>query len=236
MAILSRKPTPAFDPVITPLADHPEHIRLSAIQPGASECGRRPPARARLGGDRGRARQADQRQCSRGLERIRCAARAETLRKALPAPVVAQSEPDGLPPAVVAALALLQGEKVALQQDRGARLNQLRQELAIIEAASSGVSVLLDELKSEQTVEAATALSPKHRAALAEIYAAAAALAAAAQAEREIIVSLIGAGYDAAEHILQRPGLGAASRLGTLLEHDSEISFFKRRMQSLGVI
>lgn len=235
MAILSRKPTPAFDPVITPLADHPEHIRLSAI------------CRALLNAAADRQRELDLAAIeaelakptsgsARGPRADTLRARAETLRKALPAPVVAQSEPDGLPPAVVAALALLQGEKVALQQDRGARLNQLRQELAIIEAASSGVSVLLDELKSEQTVEAATALSPKHRAALAEIYAAAAALAAAAQAEREIIVSLIGAGYDAAEHILQRPGLGAASRLGTLLEHDSEISFFKRRMQSLGVI
>ena len=235
MAILSRKPTPAFDPVITPLADHPEHIRLSAIR------------RALLNAAADRQRELDLAAIeaelakptsgsARGPRAKTLRARAETLRKALPAPVVAQSEPDGLPPAVVAALALLQGEKVALQQDRGARLNQLRQELAIIEAASSGVSVLLDELKSEQTVEAATALSPKHRAALAEIYAAAAALAAAAQAEREIIVSLIGAGYDAAEHILQRPGLGAASRLGTLLEHDSEISFFKRRMQSLGVI
>jgi hypothetical protein len=233
MAILTRKPLPT-DPVITALIDHPEYQRLAGLR------------RALSAGLADRQREIDlaaieselarpSSGSARGPRADMMRARAEQLRKASPQPVEPAAAPDGLPPAIARAMALLQGEKV-IPPDRGARLKTLREEVVTIEAALTGVTVLLDELRSEQTHQAATALIPSHRAALAQILETAAAFSAAVQAEREIIVGLINAGYDAAEHILQRPGFPAASRIGTLQEHDSELSFFRRRLESLGVI
>jgi hypothetical protein len=234
MAILPRKP-PLVGPVVSPLIDHPEYQRLAGLR------------RALSAGLADRQREIDLAALeaelarptsgsARGPRADMMRARAEQLRRSLPRPVEPAAVPDGLPPSIARALALLQGEKAVPQQDRSTRLKNLREEVVTIEAALTGVTVLLDELKSEQTHKAATALLPSHRAALAQIYEAAVAFSAAVQAEREIIVGLINAGYDAAEHVLQRPGFPAASRIGTLKEHDSEISFFRRRLENSGVI
>jgi hypothetical protein len=98
------------------------------------------------------------------------------------------------------------------------------------------VTILLAELRSDQTAEMANRLLAGHREALRQIYEAGVAFSAAVQAEREIIVGLINAEHDAAEHILQRPGFPAASRIGTLKEHDAEISFYRRRLEAQGIV
>jgi hypothetical protein len=233
MALLSRKP-PAPEPTIVPLMDNPEHQRLAGLR------------RALSAGLADRQRALDLAAIetelqhsggsSRGPRADQMRARAEQLRKALPTPIEPPASPDGLSAAIVAALALLDGGKLAAPTDRGARLTRLREEIAVIEPALAAVNAMMTELKGELTFDAATALLPRHRAALADMFAAAAAFSAATQAERQIVVDLLGAGYDAAEHVLLRPGLGAASRLGTLSEHDSEISIFRRRLEGLGII
>jgi hypothetical protein len=234
MAILPRKPLPA-DPVIVPLIDHPEYQRLAALR------------RALSAGLADRQREVDLAAIEAGLARPtsgsargpradQMRARAEQLRRALPQPVEPAASPNGLPASIVTALALLQDGKVVAPQDRATRLKQIREELKILEAAQTGVTILLAELRSDQTAEMANRLLAGHREALRQIYEAGVAFSAAVQAEREIIVGLINAEYDAAEHILQRPGFPAASRIGTLKEHDTEISFYRRRLEAQGIV
>ncbi len=236
MALLRASRTPADLTAIAPLGEHPEHVRLSGLRRAlmagvANRQGRldldaiemelaRPAGTGTNKGQRG--------------EMLR--QRAMTLRLAVgasaePAPAAS----DGLPAAVTLALSLLQGERRDPPPDRQARLSRARSELEIFTTALSAVEVLLDELKAEQSLRAAKSLLPQHRAALVGLYRAAESLAAAATAERAFVVALINAGYDASEATIRRPGLAAASRLGTPEEIGSEISFFRQRLQDQGI-
>jgi len=161
---------------------------------------------------------------------------AQALRGALPAAVEPPQPTDGLSSAIVAGLSLAAGEKVTPPQDRPARLQQLRSEILILEAAHAEVDTLMEQVKAEQTFETAQILLPAHRAALASIFRAAVALAEAMEHERSFIVSMINGGYDQCEWVLWRPYLPGAVRIGHLDHWDSELNNFRRALEKQGVL
>jgi hypothetical protein len=163
--------------------------------------------------------------------------RAATLRAGLiepdtsPAPAA-----DGLPPAIARALLLTRGERIEPIPDREARLKSLRADLRILEPALMEVENLLDALRKEHSHRVALGLVQQHNVILATIYEAAVALSAAVDAERKFYAAPLIAGYEGRPDVLLRPGLEAANRLGTLAEHDSQLSFFRRRLSDAKVI
>jgi len=230
MAFRPKPPPIVADLDIPRLDQDPEHVRLSSL------------FRALQDGKADRQRQIDllmieaeislpSSGSGRGPRIDALRQRAELLRQALPAPVEAPLlDDDGLPPAIGQGVRLLAGQQVSRPPDRTAKLKQLHDELAILEAAFRAVATLLNDVRSDRSTEVAQSLLPRHHQLLRDLYDAGVALSAAAEAERALIAALILAGYDASEMILQRPGLAAASRVGSLGSHDSDIASFRRRL------
>jgi hypothetical protein len=162
--------------------------------------------------------------------------RVAAMRLVSPAPKQDTPSPDGLPQPIARALALLAGDIVQEPDDREARLKRLRSDQRILELALAALEPLIEDVRADRSLAVAVRLKPAHQAVLRDVWAAAAALATAIEAERRLFASVLIAGYTDRPDILMRPALNAALRLGALSEYDSEISWFRRRLEDQGVL
>jgi len=160
----------------------------------------------------------------------------ERLRRTLPAPPLERPDPAGLPPTLRPAMQLLRGETVEGAPDRQARLQRLRDEHRLLDDAERVVSGMMDEVRQEHSAAVCREQAVRHAEILRSYFSAAQAMAAALDMERHHIAEVIVSGHDPRPDILFRPGMIGALRLGSLTEHDSEISTERRRLEMLGVL
>jgi hypothetical protein len=162
--------------------------------------------------------------------------RLAKLRAMTPATPPLSVSPDGLPPSVTNGLAAAQGAEWKEKPDRATKLKRLHAEKETLENAIGAVGGMMDDARAEASRRAAEAVLDRHRTLQRRVHDCALAFAAANNAERDLFVSLLAAGYDGRPDILRRPGLMAAAVLGSPADNDSEISRFRRRLEEHGVI
>jgi hypothetical protein len=234
MAFSRRTQTAADDP-LTPLAEVPAYAHLRPIRAAlaaAQEARRRELDLILLEEELRRPTAGSANGPRAQMQRERLAAlRAQAAPKS-----ALVTDATGLPDSVALALRLAEGGKVEPTPDHAARVKQLRTELERLHDGQMAVEHLMNEARAEASFVVAKQLVGRHQAILRTVYETAVALSAAIEAERELIVSVLNAGYEVRPEILVRPALDAASRLGTLHEVDSQLSWFRRRLETQGVL
>ncbi len=227
-------------PSIPPLAAHAEYIRLAKLQADLAN------AWTERANDLERLAIEGDLKCfdlnlasktfQQGDRATALRARHETLSKALPAKQAEPASADGMPADIACAFPLLVGERVAAPEDRDAKPKRLHAEKAMIERAQAKLAPLIEEIRDKQSLAIAELLAPEYRKLQRHIFELALALSEAVAAEREFTAAPVLAGYADRCDVLGRRRLDAAARLGTLDSWDSQISGFRRELQSLGVL
>ena len=226
-------------PHIKPLADDPEHKRLTELlrELRAGLTVRR--MREEIAAIDGALRSVTLSQ--RGEQAQRLHDRRQTLLAALPklravdseAPLPAAAD---VHPDVAAAFRLLRGERLPARQDDPLERARLAREILQFEAAERETGRQLDELREERSAEIARQLLPQHREILRSKMDALLAVAAAAAAERQLLAEMIKAGYVLQPGILMSPPCAPANLVGSIDHHDSAVNTFRRALSMAGVL
>jgi hypothetical protein len=171
----------------------------------------------------------------------RSLARRETLLAALPKLRAVDSDAPlspaaGVHPDVATAFRLLRGERLQARQDDPEARTRLAREILQFEAAIRAVDRQLDELREERSAEIARQLLPQHREILRSKMDALLAVAAAASAERQLLSEMIQAGYTLQPGIMMSPPCAPASLVGTPDNHDSAVATYRRALSMAGVL
>ena len=140
------------------------------------------------------------------------------------------------PAAVSAGLRLLAGETITPPPDRIERRQELDRELEILDAAIREQQEVRDGIAAQLTVEYAKLVQPRWNEIQLEMYRAAQELARTARRVRDFRAAIVAAGIGSASTILSIPNVRAPLILGDESHYDSEISGWRRTLESMGVI
>jgi len=144
------------------------------------------------------------------------------------------AETTDTPPAVARGIELLRGNELA-RVDRGDQVKDLNRDREIIGEAIAAQGAIVQEIMETKVGQLREHLRESHQAALLRIFRAAQGLAVAVEAESKMRESIVLAGWPQ-PHILGAPPLPAAWALGVESHHDSQISFYRRSLEALGVL
>ena len=140
------------------------------------------------------------------------------------------------PGAISAGLRLLAGETITPPPDRIERRQELDRELEILDAAIREQQEVRDGIAAQLTVEYAKLVQPRWNEIQLEMYRAAQELARTARRVRDFRAAIVAAGIGSASTILSIPNVRAPLILGDESHYDSEISGWRRTLESMGVI
>ncbi|HEV2546030.1 MAG TPA: hypothetical protein VGU20_01710 [Stellaceae bacterium] len=139
-------------------------------------------------------------------------------------------------PEVEAGLDVIRGGTPALPKDHAAQIAEAKLQLEVVGRAIGAQTRIVNELRSEKSLQLCHRLQPLHRDLLLEVYRAAQALARTTTAERKLRAEMMLAGYEPRPDVIGAPGLAAAVVLGSEDYHDSQLSFFRRHLEQIGVL
>ena len=163
--------------------------------------------------------------------------RLRLLRAELPPQADARPAGGGEQPAAIsAAIRLLAGETITPPPDRAERRQELDRELEILDAAIREQQEIRDGIAADLTVEYAKLVQPRWNEIQLEMYRAAQELARSARRVREFRAAIVAAGIGSASTILSTPNVRAPLILGDESQWDSEISGWRRTLESMGVL
>ncbi len=226
-----RPVAPKDDERLPPLSAHPEYARLAALDSALTAAIE----------ERHRSLRIDElERAGKVLEgkggRARALCESLAVLKAEQRANAAPQAPAEWPDTSSAAAKLLAGHPVPRAEDRATMRERLHGEIKVLGDALRETGRRMEEIRSAASAEAALQLREEHRAVLRSILDAGVGLAAAVEAERAIQVRLVDAGYAFQFHILPRPCLPGAAALGSAHEWSSQISQYRRLLESQGAL
>jgi hypothetical protein len=148
----------------------------------------------------------------------------------------AKPQPGDLPGSVVRALAVFESNAPKDRPTQGARLAELADMQIVVEDGISAVRILIDEQRRDASYDEAQKLQKRHGELSVLLFRAAQAFAEAAEAERSLRSAHTSAGYSPRYDVLPGLQLGAVLVLGTESDYASQISQYRRFLQSKGLI
>lgn len=152
------------------------------------------------------------------------------------APVPAKPKPGALPDSVVRALAVFESNTPKDRPAQGMRLAELAEMEIVVSEGIGAVRTLIDEMRRDASYDQAAILQKRHGELGLALFRAAQAFAEAAEAERSLRTAFVGAGYSPRYDQLPGLQLGAVLVLGTESDYSSQLSQYRRFLQSRGLL
>ncbi|HVA41671.1 MAG TPA: hypothetical protein VNF49_13465 [Candidatus Binataceae bacterium] len=168
--------------------------------------------------------------------RVRLAGLRAAAQGSAPAPVAPKSNAAAPSAAVAAGLAVLAGESVPVPPDHAARVGKLDRDHAAIRAAITAQTDVVDQLAGELTLRYATELRPAWDALQLEMYRAAQELSRSAARVRDFRAAIVAAGIGSRSDVLAMPNIRSPLILGSESQYDSEISGWRRILETQGIL
>ena len=139
-------------------------------------------------------------------------------------------------PLVAAALALLDGAKAVPAETRATRQIAVDRELQVVGAGLTVQEAAYAEMESKLSHRKSEALRPEHDTMILEIFRATQALTRLVDAERAFRADILRGGYMISPDVIGPPNMSGLLSLGSEQQHDSQISTYRRHLESLGVL
>jgi hypothetical protein len=139
-------------------------------------------------------------------------------------------------PAIARGLAILAGEAIAQAPDFAARMRELDQQRGDLAEAVNAQTEVCDEIAGVLGLRFSKELAPAWNALQIEMYRAAQELARAARRVREFRARITAAGIRPRSDILAMPAVRAPLMLGDETSWDSEISSWRRLLETGGIL
>jgi hypothetical protein len=163
-------------------------------------------------------------------------ARLAELNKLAPVSGPIPEGPKAPTPAIAAALDVIRGVPVEQPPDMQAQMRAVEVRIDILSAARGEQLTILQQIKDRKTLEFSQMLSPQWNAMQLELYRAAQEFARVTDRVRAFRASINAAGIGSRSDLLLQPNVRAPLILGSESEWTSEISGWRRVLQTLRII